>query len=220
MDYRFNFRFIWANFDVVLLGLLNSLKYALMSIPLAMILGLLLAWVYVDGRRSARSAVAVYVEIVRNAPLLLWVYLVFYGLPQAFGIRFGALPTFIGVLSVYGAAYLVEIFRSGLESVPQGQIDAGRAIGFTRLKLFWYVRLPTMFRIVLPSLSNSCISIFKDTSIAMVLGLPELTFTAQWINTSTFRVVEAWMVILPLYLVTTYAIIFLLRRLEKRFRIA
>lgn len=220
MNYRFNFTFIWANFDVILLGLLTSLKLAALAIPLAMALGLLLALVYVDAARPARAAVASYVEVVRNAPLLLWVYLVFYGLPQATDIRLGSQAAFVSTLSLYGAAYLVEIFRAGLESVPRGQVDAGRAIGLTWFQTLRYVRLPTMFRIVLPSLSNSCISIFKDTSIAMVLGLPELAYTAQWINTSTFRVVEAWIVVLPLYLVTTYVIILLLRWFESRFKIA
>jgi polar amino acid transport system permease protein len=185
-----------------------------------MALGLLLALAYVDGPKVLRALVAGDVEVVRNAPLLLWVYLVFYGLPQATGLRYDREVSFVATLSCYGAAYLVEVFRAGLQSVPRGQIDAGYAIGMTSPQVLLHVRLPTMFRIILPALSNACISLFKDTSIAMVLGIPELAFTAQWINTSTFRVVEAWIVILPLYLVTTYAIILVLRRLERRFKVA
>ncbi len=131
MSYDFNFNFIWANFDVVLWGLVNSLRLAAMSIPIAMALGLVLALLYVDGPRIGRSLVALYVEVVRNAPLLLWVYLVFYGVPQATGLRYDREVSFVATLSCYGAAYLVEVFRSGLQSVPRGQIDAGRAIGMT-----------------------------------------------------------------------------------------
>ena len=214
--YSFNFSFIWKNFDVVLLGLLTSLKLAVLALPLAAALGLLLAILHTDGNRLGRTVVACYVETIRNAPLLLWVYIVFYGLPQLTGIRFDRVPSFLITLAAYGAAYLVEVFRSGLEAIPRGQIEAARAIGLRPWQVLAYVRLPMMLRIVAPALINSCISLFKDTSIAMVLGIPELAFTAQWINTSTFRIVEAWLVILPMYLVTTYAIILGLRYLSSR----
>ena len=82
-----------------------------------------------------------------------------------------------------------------------------------------YVRLPTMFRIVLPSLGNAFISLFKDTSLATVLAVPELTYGAHWIYTNTFRIVEVWTVVAPMYLITGFALLFGLRRLEARFAI-
>jgi polar amino acid transport system permease protein len=81
------------------------------------------------------------------------------------------------------------------------------------------VRLPTAFRIALPSLSNTYVSLFKDTSIASVLAVPELTYRAQWINVNTFRIVEVYAIATPAYLVTGYAILFLLRLLERRYAI-
>ena len=119
MNYDFNFNFIWANFDRVLWGLVKSISLAAMAIPVAMALGLLLALVYTDANRSLRSAVIGFVEIVRNAPLLLWVYLVYYGLPQTVGLRLDAEFAFVLTLSLYGTAYLVEIFRAGLDAVPR-----------------------------------------------------------------------------------------------------
>ena len=76
-----------------------------------------------------------------------------------------------------------------------------------------------MFRIVLPSLSNAFVSLFKDTSLASVIAVPELTYGAQWINTNSFRVIEVWSVVAPMYLVTGYALLFLLQRLERRFTV-
>ena len=110
-----------------------------------------------------RGLVAAYVEFIRNVPLLLLVYLVFYGIPSVGGFAYGATTSFIITLAVYAGAYLVEVFRAGLDAIPSGLIDAGRAIGLTPWQRMLYVQVPTMLRIVLPSLSNAFISLFKDT---------------------------------------------------------
>jgi polar amino acid transport system permease protein len=217
LDYHFNFNFIWRHFDRLAWGLVLSLELALVSILIGMGIGLLLALVYTGGGRIARALVASYVEFIRNVPLLLLVYLVFYGLPTVGGFRYGPVASFVITLSVYSGAYLVEIFRAGLDAVPKGLIEAGKAIGLTPAQRLLWVRLPTMFRIVLPSLSNTYISLFKDTSIASVIAVPELTYAAQWINFNTFRIIEVYAVVTPMYLVTGYAILFALQRLERRF---
>ena len=182
-----------------------------------MIIGLALALVYTDWGRTARVVVASYVEFIRNVPLLLLVYLVFYGIPSIGGFSYSPTTSFIITLSVYAGAHLVEIFRAGFDAVPRGLIDAGKAIGLNPWQRLIYIRLPTMFRITLPSLSNTYISLFKDTSIASVIAVPELTYGAQWINFNTFRIIEVYAVVTPMYLVSGYSILFLLQRLEKRF---
>ena len=153
-------------------------------------------------------------------PLILLVYLVFYGLPTVVDLAYSAPTSFILTLSVYSGAYLVEVFRSGLEAVPRGQLDAGKAIGLTPWQRLVHVRLPTMLRITLPALSNTFISLFKDTSIASVISVPELTYGAQWINFNTFRIVEVYLVTTAMYLLTGYALLFGLRLVERRFRAA
>jgi polar amino acid transport system permease protein len=217
MNYDLNFNLVWRHFDKLVDGLILSLQLAAMSIGIGMAIGLALALAYVDGNRWVRAAVMGYVEFIRNVPLLLLVYLVFYGLPTVVDIRYDAATSFVATLSVYGGAYLVEVLRAGLQAVPQGLIEAGKAIGLTPLQRLLYVRLPTAFRIALPSLSNTYVSLFKDTSIASVLAVPELTYRAQWINVNTFRIVEVYAIATPAYLVTGYAILFLLRLLERRY---
>src|SRR5262249_51843318 len=143
----------------------------------------------------------------------------FYGIPSAGGFAYDATTSFVLTLSVYAGAYLVEVFRAGLDAVPKGLVDAGKAIGLTPLQRLLYVRLPTMARIVLPSLSNAYISLFKDTSLAAVIAVPELTYGANWIYTNTFRIVEVYAVVTPMYLATGYLLLFLLQRLERRFAI-
>ena len=219
MKYHINYNFVWLYFDKFYWGLLLGIELAAVSILIGSVIGLSLALVYVDGRRWARRIINAYVEFIRNQPLLLLVYLVFYGVPTIGGFKYDNITSFIITLSVYSGAYLVEIFRAGLEAVPKGQLDAGKAIGLTPYQRLVYVRLPTMFRVVLPSLSNTFVSLFKDTSVASVLAVPELTYGAQWINFNTFRIVEVYAVVTPMYLVTGYAILGGLRQLERRFAV-
>ncbi len=219
MTYHVNFNFIWKYFDKLSWGLVLSLELAVACIALGILIGLGGALLYVDGPRRLRPLVTAYVEFIRNVPLLLLVYLVFYGVPSVGGFKYGPVESFIITLSVYAGAYLIEVFRSGLDAVPRGLIDAGKAIGLTPFQRLIHVRLPTMFRVVLPSLSNTFVSLFKDTSVASVIAVPELTYGAQWINFNTFRFVEVYAVVTPMYLVTGYAILFLLRRLERRYAV-
>ena len=219
MLYHLNFGLIWRYFDKLSWGLLLSFELAIASIAIGVVIGLGLALLYEWGGRTTRSLVGVYVEFIRNVPLLLLVYLVFYGIPTVVDLRYDATTSFVATLSVYSGAYLVEVFRAGLAAVPRGLIDAGKAIGLTPLQRFSHVRLPTIFRIVLPALSNTFVSLFKDTSVASVLAVPELTYGAQWINFNTFRIVEVYSIVTPMYLVSGYIILSALRQLERRFAV-
>jgi polar amino acid transport system permease protein len=219
VQYHLNFNFVWKYFDKLSWGLVLSLELALIGILIGMAIGLALALAYTGAGRLVRTAIACYVEFIRNVPLLLLVYLVFYGIPSVGGFAYDATESFVATLAIYAGAYLVEVFRAGLDAIPRGLIDAGKAIGLTPAQLLVHVRLPTMFRIVLPSLSNAYISLFKDTSLASVIAVPELTYGANWIYTNTFRIVEVYAVVTPLYLVTGYLLLFALQRLEQRYAI-
>jgi polar amino acid transport system permease protein len=219
VQYHLNYNFIWKYFDKLAWGLVLSLELAVVSILIGSIIGLALAVLSHGARRPVRILVGAYVEFIRNVPLLLLVYLVFYGIPSVGGFAYDATTSFVMTLSVYAGAYLVEVFRAGLDAIPKGLIDAGRAIGLTPAQRVLYVQLPTMFRIVLPSLGNAFISLFKDTSLATVLAVPELMFGANWIYTNTFRIVEVWTVVAPMYLATGFILLGGLRLLERRFAI-
>ncbi len=219
MQYHLNYNFVWKYADRLAWGLVLSLELAVISIAIGCVIGLTLAVLSQGARRPVRFVIGMYVEFVRNVPLLLLVYLVFYGIPSIGGFAYDATTSFVITLSIYAGAYLVEVFRAGLEAIPKGLIDAGRAIGLTPVQRVLYVQLPTMFRIVLPSLSNAFISLFKDTSLATVLAVPELMFGANWIYTNTFRIVEVWTVVAPIYLVTGFVLLGGLRLLERRFAI-
>ena len=218
MGYTLNFNLIWRHFDKLWGGLLLSLELAVISIAIGIVIGLVLAVWYVSAGRVVRGIMAA--SVIVTVPLILLVYLVFYGLPTVVDIAYSAQTSFVATLALYSGAYLVEVFRSGLEAVPRGQIDAGKAIGLTPWQRLIHVRLPTMMRITLPALSNTFISLFKDTSVASVISVPELTYGAQWINFNTFRIVEVYLVVTAMYLVTGYALLFALRLVERWYRTA
>ena len=216
MNYNLQFGAVWASFDSLLSGLAIGLGLAIAAVAIGTALGLLSAFASVSKLWPLRAVSGVYVSLIRNIPLLVLVLLVYFALPET-GIRLSKYESFIASLALYSGAYLTEVFRAGLLSVPKGVIEAARAIGLTRLQTNISVVTPIMIRNALPSLGNTFISMFKDSSIAAAIAIPELTFEARKINVDTFRVVETWSVASGLYIATCFAIAFLLRQLERRF---
>jgi polar amino acid transport system permease protein len=216
MGYSLQFGAVWASFDNLLSGLAIGLALAIAAVACGTVIGLVAAFASIGPSRIARAVVAGYVMLIRNLPLLVLVLIVYFALPQL-GIRFGKYESFIGALALYSGAYLTEVFRAGLASVPKGVVEASRAIGLTRIQTNVSVVAPIMLRNALPSMGNTFIGMFKDSSIAAAIAIPELTFQARKINVDTFRVVEAWIVASGLYIATCFAIAALLRRLERLF---
>ncbi|TGS71754.1 amino acid ABC transporter permease [Mesorhizobium sp. M3A.F.Ca.ET.201.01.1.1] len=216
--YHFNFSFIWKHFDKLAGGWVVSLELAGFAVLFGMALGLGLAVAYNASGRAVRSSIVAYVELFRNVPLLLLVYVAFYGLPSL-GLRgLDAWTTFALTLTVYASAQFVEVFRAGLDSVPLGLSEAGRALGLRHWQNFAFVILPLTMRASLPAIGNLVVSFFKETSIASAIAVPELTYGAQWINLNSFRVLEVYAVVTPMYLATSYGLTLLLLRTERALR--
>ncbi|MDQ0393808.1 amino acid ABC transporter permease [Labrys monachus] len=216
MGYTLNFATVWANFDKLLGGLGLGLLLALASVSLGSIIGLVCGFASVSSSRTVRSLVSVYVTIIRNEPIYIIVLMIFFALPDA-GLKLNQSASFITALTVYSGAYLSEVFRAGLISVPKGVVEAARAIGLTRLQTSLYVVTPIMLRNALPALGSTFISLFKDTSIAATIAIPELTYQARKINIESFRIVETWTVASALYIATCLLMAAALRGLERRF---
>ena len=217
IDYNFNFDPVWRDFDLLLAGLLLGLRLAFIALLIGSVIGLLCGYARVSRHAWLRALVWLYIEIIRNTPILLLIFFVFFGLPE-FGIyALDKYQSFTLALAIYAGAYLAEVFRAGLSSIPGQYVEAAKAIGLRPWQRQRYVVLPVMFRICLPALSNNFISLFKDTSLAAAIAVPELTFYARQINVNTFRVIETWLVASILYLVVCYAIAFLLRQVERRY---
>jgi len=201
MGYTLNFAVVWADFHNLLWGLGLGLLLAVFAVAIGSGIGLIAAFASVGPSRAGRIIVRLYVSIMRNLPILVIVLVAYFGLPQI-GIRLNKFESFVGSLALYSGAYLAEVFRAGLMGVPRGVVEAARAIGLTRLQTSLSVVVPIMLRNVLPALGSTFIGLFKDTSLAAAIAVPELTYQARKINVESFRVVETWTVTSALYVGT------------------
>ncbi|KQY13726.1 amino acid ABC transporter permease [Rhizobium sp. Root482] len=215
MGYTLNFAAVWRSFDQLLEGLALSLGLAFVSILIGAVIGLLVAFALMAKSGWISRPAATYVTIIRNLPILVLVLFAYFALPQM-GVRLGKIESFVAVLSIYSGAYLAEVFRAGLLSIPKGLTEAGLAIGLTPMQIRVSIIVPLMLRNVLPSLSSTVISLFKDTSLAAAIAVPELTFEARKINVESFRVIETWIVASGLYVVTCSILAALMRVAERR----
>jgi polar amino acid transport system permease protein len=164
-----------------------------------------------------RYTATIYVNFVRGTPFLVLILLLFYGIPQ---ITQHASRLFVGVLalSLFAGAYIAEIVRAGIESVGQSQRESARAIGLTRGQTYRYVIFPQAIRHILPPLTGQFASLIKDSSLLFIIGLPEVTYTAQQINSATYSTLESFLPLALAYLALTLPIAVLSNHLEQRFR--
>ncbi|MCB4771041.1 amino acid ABC transporter permease [Ancylobacter sp. Lp-2] len=218
MGYTLNFSAVWRSFDLLLGGLLLSLELAAAALAIGAVIGLAVAFALAGGPTPLRRAAGAYVTLIRNLPILVLILFTYFALPQL-GVRIDKIQSFVLTLAIYSGAYLAEVFRAGLLSVPRGVKEAGLAIGLTPMQIRTSLILPLMLRNVLPSLSSTLISLFKDTSLAAAIAVPELTFEARKINVESFRVIEVWMVTSALYVATCAVLAALMRALERRLAI-
>ncbi|MDF3337996.1 amino acid ABC transporter permease [Mycolicibacterium septicum] len=172
------------------------------------------------GRTSRVSIVRVasstYIEVIRNTPLLLQLYLAYFALPQA-GVNLDPVAAGILALSINNAAYMAEIYRAGFQSVPAGLREAGAALGLSPRDTFWQVLFPPAMRNVLPAITNQTILLFLASSITSVVSLPDLMHVMMGITSTTFRTIEAFTVGGLLYFAVAFLIAGLSRLVETRF---
>ena len=157
----------------LLKGFLVTLKIAGISIVLSFILGLILGIVRYAKIPVLAQISVFFVEIIRNLPLLLIIFFVYFALPEI-GIRLGITWSAIVALTIFESAMLAEVIRSGLNSVHKGQMEAGRSSGLTYTQTLWHIILPQGLRRMVPPIVSQFISLLKDTSLAVVIALPEM----------------------------------------------
>jgi polar amino acid transport system permease protein len=207
--------FVSENWEELLDGLVNTLKAAGVAIVGAFLIGALLGAARAHRIPVVSQLTAIYVEVIRNTPILVQIFLIFYALPQ-FGILLSQFTVAWLAVMIWGGAFNSENFRAGFEAVPYRYREAGYALGFSRRATFLNVTLPIGGRIALPSSINTYISVVKNTSLMYVIGYPELTTTAQNISASTLETLEALTVLGIVYLALVWSLSAAVRLLETR----
>jgi len=190
------------NLDIFLQGMRRTLELSVLSFVLAMVLGLVVAAFRVSPVPPLRWASATYIELVRNTPLLVLMFLVVFGLPSV-GVRFSFYTSAIVVLSAYTGTFVAETIRSGINAVSKGQVEAARAIGLTFPQLLRLVVLPQALRTVVGPLGGIFIALLKNSSLAVVIAVPELTSAAEQVGTATARFIPAYLGAAAAYLMLT-----------------
>ena len=207
--------------DLFLTGLWLTIQISILGLIGAMALGTIIALFRVGPIVALRWIGAAYVEFFRNTPLVVHLFFLFLGLP-ALGIRFSNdafesnfRAAFVG-MALYHGAYVAEIVRGGLIGVDKGQIEAARALGLSYTQMLQNVQLPQTFRAVIPPLANIAIALVKNTSLASTIGVAELLYAAEIVESRTFRAEEAFIAATLLYLLLTIPLGFLANVLERR----
>ena len=195
-----------------------TLKIALSSMAIALILGLLVALARLSTNRALRMATGFYIEIIRGTPLLVQLVYIYFVLPEI-GIRLEPLPAAIIGLSLNYGAYLSEVYRSAIQSIDKGQMEAALSLGYTRRKAMWFIVIPQSLLIAVPPLGNYFIALVKDTSLTSVIAVVEILKTANIMAGQTFKTVEIYTVSALLYLVISYPLSQLVQLLERRLRV-
>jgi polar amino acid transport system permease protein len=173
LDTFFNLEIFADAFPALLRGLLNTFLLGLAGIGLGIPLGLLIGIIRLYGPKPIRYAAIGYIDLLRATPMLVVLMLIYFALPFV-GIRLSSWTCAILAFGIVMAAYMAEVFRSGIESIPRGQFEAGAALGLPFTVTLRKVVLPQAVRLVIPPATNNCVSMFKDTSLASTVALAEL----------------------------------------------
>jgi His/Glu/Gln/Arg/opine family amino acid ABC transporter permease subunit len=214
----FDWQFIWDHIPDFWHGLEATLKVAGIGIGGSLAIGIVLGAVRAHRIPVASQVAAVYVEVIRNTPILVQIFFIAGALPQFPGHPIRLEPFTIAWLSVmiWGGAFNTENFRAGFEAVPYRYREAGLALGFSRLKTFLNVTLPIGGRIALPSSINTYISVLKNTSLLTAVGYAELTNTAYSLESVSFKATEIYFALGVTYLLVVWILSTLIRLIESR----
>ena len=210
--------FVSENHAELLEALVRTLKVSGVAIAGAFLIGVTLGAARAHRIPVISQITAVYVEVIRNTPILVQLFMIFYGLPQLGIVLEPFTVAWVSVM-IWGGAFNSENFRAGFEAVPGRYREAAFALGFRPLATFLNVTLPIGGRIALPSSINTYVSVLKNTSLMYVIGYAELTTTALNISNLTLQTPEALVVLASVYLTLVWTLSSLVRLLESRLRL-
>jgi polar amino acid transport system permease protein len=197
-------------------GLLVTLEITAYSLVLASVIGLLTALLRLSGSLVGRSIARVYLEVIRNTPLLVQIFFLYFVLAPIFGLeRFAAA---VVALSLFEGAYASEIFRAGIVSIHRGQWEAAYSLGLSSFDTYRTVILPQALKRILPPLTGQAVSLIKDSALVSTIAVYDLTMQGRTIIAETFLTFEIWFTVAAVYLAITLSLSLVVSLLEKRSR--
>lgn len=195
------------------------IKVTILSILLSWVCGLVTALCKISNRRLFLIPAEFYLWFVRGTPLLTQIFLIYFALP-VFGIRLGAFWSGVIALGINGGAYVAEIIRGGLLSIPKGQSESATALGMNYAQKMRRIILPQVIRVIIPPITNDAATTLKNTSLLSTITVMELTLQTQVIVNATFRPFEFYILVSLIYLAMTTVVMILMRYAEHRYSVA
>lgn len=206
---------VMDSLPVLLQGALLTLKFAVLSMAFGLVIGIVVALMGISHAPILKMVARVYVSIMRGTPLLVQIFVVYYGLPSV-GIALEPTPAGVLTLSLNVGAYLSESMRGAILGITRGQWMAAYSLGLTPIQTLRYIVGPQALRLAVPSLSNSLISLIKDTSLVSVITVTELLRTAQEIIAATYQPLPLYLAVAVIYWILSTGLSVLQRVLERR----
>ncbi|MCL2891638.1 amino acid ABC transporter permease [Brenneria tiliae] len=203
---------VWL--PVLLAGLRVTLKIAAISFVLSLFLGLALALARLYGGRVLRLSASAFIELFRGTPLLTQMLIIYFSL-GSLGLLFSAFTAAVIAITLNSAAYMSEIFRSGIISVDSGQKEAALSIGMTEFQSFRYSVLPQAVRVIIPPMTNYAVIIIKSTSLASAITAPELMMQAHSLSSEYFKPTEIYALTAGIYILIAYPLSLVTHLLER-----
>ena len=224
-----DFSFLSKYWQFYLVGAKNTILLAILAVAFGTAIGLFLALMKLSKQKPLRFFAGAYIEFIRGTPLLVQLFIVYYGL-QTIGIRFPDLPwidSILGInfsdfmsgvltLGINSGAYVGEIFRAGIQAVDKGQMEAARSLGMPHSMAMRNIIIPQAVRNILPALGNEFIVVIKESSIVSIIGIAELMYKADTIRGNTFQPFEPLLVAALIYFLMTFPLSKLLAHIERR----
>lgn len=198
-------------------GVKMTLILAVFTVIFGVLFGTFLAIMKISKNVFLKSIASIYIEFIRGTPVLVQLYIIFYGLPSI-GVK---LPEFIAgtiALSINSSAYVAEIIRAGIQGVDKGQMEAARSLGVSYKAAMRYVILPQAIKNILPALGNEFVTVIKESSIVSVIGIGELMYNADTIRGNTFKPFAPLIVAAILYFIMTFSLSKLMGKAERRLK--
>jgi polar amino acid transport system permease protein len=215
MDYVFHFQSIWNSKELFLRGALVTLQLALLAMLFGTVLGIIGAVARNSHARAARTVSSAGVEVLRNTPLLVQLYIWYFGL-GVLGIDVPPYWSVVIALGVNNGGYLTEIIRAGIEAIKTQQIRAGFSLGMSGFQVFRCIIIMPALGIVFPAVSNQFVISVLMSALAMIIGVQDLTYQAVYLQAHTFRSIETYIVVIIIYILLSKTIVLFSEYLDRK----
>jgi polar amino acid transport system permease protein len=205
--------------NLLLSGFYLTLLITITAIAIGLVLGFVLSVMRIYGPKFLKGIAVTYIELVRGTPMVVQLFLIYYGLPSTGIASFTPVTAAIIGMGLNSAAYQAEYFRTAFLAIPTGQSDAAMSLGMSKTQLIFFILLPQLFRIVIPSWTNELIALAQYSSLAMIVTVMELTSVAKYIGSKTFLYLQAFTVVGGIYLIFSVILTRVMILFEKRLAI-